>query len=97
MKKIQEIVADYFKITVNDMKSKKKDKKIVYPRQIAIYLCRKHTSSSFTALGIAFGGKNHSTMIYTYYKIQEDIERNTGLENIIKELENIIKKENEYE
>lgn len=66
---IQKTVADYYKIKVSDIKSEKRLKNFVLPRQIAIYLCRELTKASYPEIGEKFGGKDHSTVIYAVKKI----------------------------
>ena len=84
--KIQKIVADYFKISIDDLKSKKRNASISFPRQIAMYLCRKHTDESFPKIGIEFGGKDHSTVMYSVEKIEKEMRDNKDLANIIEKL-----------
>ena len=88
--KIQRIVAEYFKITVDDIRSKKRNYNVAFPRQIAMYLCRKYTDESFPKLGIEFGGKDHSTVIHSCDKIEREIKVNKELSNIIDNLKNEI-------
>lgn len=66
---IQKQVADHFKLKVADLKSEKRLKSFVIPRQIAIYLSRELTKASFPEIGEKFGGKDHSTVIYAVNKI----------------------------
>ena len=66
-------VADHFKITTKDMLSRKKTKKIVFPRQIAMYLSRSITEESYPGIGSKFGGKDHATVMYAVSKIEKDI------------------------
>ena len=88
--KIQKAVANYFKITVDDLKSKKRNSSINYPRQVAIYLSREYTTESYPKIGLVFGNRNHSTIIHSYDKIKSDLKENKQLEEIIKEIkENI--------
>jgi len=81
-------VAGKFGIRVNDIKSDKKNKNFVLPRQIAMYLSRKLTSESFPDIGAKIGGKDHSTVIYANNKIRKTIEDNEKVKKIIDELEN---------
>jgi chromosomal replication initiator protein len=67
---IQKLVADHFKLKVADLKSEKRYKNFVIPRQIAIYLSRELTKASFPEIGDKFGGKDHSTVIYAVKKIR---------------------------
>lgn len=66
---IQKHVADHFKLKVSDLKSEKRFKTFVLPRQIAIFLSRELTKASFPEIGEKFGGKDHSTVIYAVKKI----------------------------
>lgn len=66
---IQKHVADHFKLKVADLKSEKRYKTFVLPRQIAIYLSRELTKASYPEIGEKFGGKDHSTVIYAVKKI----------------------------
>lgn len=70
---IQKATADYFKIKLSDIKSEKRLKTFVLPRQIAIYLCRELTKASYPEIGDKFGGKDHSTVIYAVKKISSII------------------------
>lgn len=88
--KIQKAVADYYKLTIEDLKSKKRSANINYPRQIAIYLCRTYTDESFPKIGLEFGNRDHSTIIHACDKIKEDLQNNNQLKEIIKEIKNNI-------
>lgn len=88
--KIQKAVADYYKITVEDLKSKKRTSNINYPRQVAIYLSRTYTDESFPKIGLEFGNRDHSTIIHACDKIKEDLQNNSQLREIIKEIKNNI-------
>ena len=71
LRKIQMIIADYYKISIDDFKSKKRTQKIAEPRQIAMYLCRKHTSESFPKIGSEFGGRDHTTVMHACEKMDK--------------------------
>ena len=53
------------------MKGRRRDKHIVFPRQVAMFLIREETASSLPAIGQAFGGKDHTTVLHAYEKILE--------------------------
>ena len=89
--RIQKIVAEYFQISVEDIRSKKRSSNIAFPRQIAMYLCRKLTSESFPKIGTEFGGKDHSTVMHSVEKIEQEIKNNSDLAGIIKKLEDDLK------
>lgn len=84
--RIQRIVCEYFKIDIEDLKGKKRSKDINYQRQIAIYLCRIMTNESYPKMGTYFGGRDHSTIISAYQKIDKDLETNYQLQTVIEEL-----------
>lgn len=84
--RIQKIVSEYFQISVEDIRSKKRSSNISFPRQIAMYLCRAMTSESFPKIGIEFGGKDHSTVMHSVEKIENEIKVNKDLANIIEKL-----------
>ena len=80
---IQKVIADNYQISVADLKSKKRDKKYVVPRQIAIYIAREITEMAYTDIGNEFGGKDHSTIMSAYNKIAEQIKIDSTLESKI--------------
>ncbi|MGE5472147.1 MAG: chromosomal replication initiator protein DnaA [Bacteroidota bacterium] len=64
MDNIQKTIADYYKIKVAELFSKKRTRAIARPRQVAMWLCREVTSHSFPEIGDAFGGRDHTTVIH---------------------------------
>lgn len=84
--RIQKIVSEYFQISVEDIRSKKRSSNISFPRQIAMYLCRNMTTESFPKIGMEFGGKDHSTVMHSVEKIENEIKENKELANIIEKL-----------
>ncbi len=86
IQKIQRVVAEYYNVSVDDLKSKKRVATIAFPRQIAIYLSRNLTDESFPRIGMEFGGRDHSTVIHSCDKIANEIKNNKQLENIIEEI-----------
>jgi chromosomal replication initiator protein len=68
---IQKTVADYFKIKVADMYSKKRSRNVARPRQMAMYLARELTDLSFPEIGQSFGGRDHTTVLHACAKIEE--------------------------
>lgn len=83
---IQKAVADYYKITVEVLKGKKRSANIAYPRMLAMYLCRCLTDQSFPRIGLEFGGRDHSTVIHACNTIEEDLKSNSQLKEIINEI-----------
>ena len=84
--RVQKAVADYYKISVDDLKSKKKSALIVGARQIAMYLSREILNEGFKRIGLEFGGRDHSTVMYAYEKIKNEININVELKNIIEKI-----------
>jgi len=68
---IQKTVADYFKIKVADMYSKKRTRILARPRQMAMYLARELTDLSYPEIGQSFGGRDHTTVLHACAKIEE--------------------------
>ncbi|OPY07077.1 MAG: Chromosomal replication initiator protein DnaA [Syntrophaceae bacterium PtaB.Bin038] len=84
---IMKTVAAKFNIRINDLKSQKKNKNLVIPRQIAMYLARRLTSHSFPDIGAKIGGKDHSTVIYANNKIKDLLEKDPKVELVVREIE----------
>lgn len=78
--RIIDIVCERYDIRPEDIRSKKKPKEIVYPRQIAMYLSRKMTEESLSAIGSYFGGRDHTTIIHACNKIADDLKGPGGEE-----------------
>jgi chromosomal replication initiator protein len=77
--RIQALVADYYNVTLEDMKGKRRDKHIVFPRQVAMYLVREETPSSLPAIGKAFGGRDHTTALHSIEKIANELKEDERL------------------
>ena len=84
---IQKKVADYYKIRVADMHSKRRPRVIAYPRQIAMYLSKKLTQKSYPEIGELFGGKDHTTVLHACKKIESDRRINEELNHELHVLE----------
>ncbi len=72
-------VAEYYRIPVDDLKGKQRDKHIVMPRQVAMYLMRQETEASLLEIGQALGGRDHSTVLHGCDKITREVDENTAL------------------
>ena len=83
---IQEIIAAYFKLKVDELLAKRRTRNVSYPRQIAMYLARELTETSLPRLGEMFGGRDHTTVIHAYEKISRERNEDVKLSNTIKEL-----------
>lgn len=83
-------VSRFFGISVEDLLSKKRTKELVFPRQIAMYLCRTLLDMSFPNIGKAFNGKDHSTVMYAVEQISNHIEVNNELQHTVDKLKKYI-------
>jgi chromosomal replication initiator protein len=88
---IQKAVADTYSISINDPKGQKRNRKIVYPRQLAMYICREMTDFSTTEIGEAFGGRDHTTVMHSIEKIQGLFITDPSLDSTIESLKRDIK------
>jgi chromosomal replication initiator protein len=80
---IQKQVCDHFHLKLSELKSDKRLKNIVFPRQIAIFLCRELTKASYPEIGEKFGGKDHSTIIHSAKKIDKLLLDDTALKETV--------------
>ena len=79
VERIQLLVADFYNVTLEDMKGKRRDKHIVFPRQVAMFLVREETPSSLPAIGKAFGGRDHTTALHSIEKIANELKEDERL------------------
>lgn len=93
MEEIQQVVSNKFHIKLSDIKSKKRSKNLVYPRQISMYIARKLTGLSFPEIGKCFGGKDHTTVIYACRQIEKMMESE---KDIVRTIEGLIKEIKEH-
>jgi len=85
------VVAEYFSLTPNDLKGKKRSQNIVFPRQLAMYIGREMTDYSTTELGQDFGGRDHTTVMHSIEKIKGKLLTDPTLESTIDILKQSIK------
>ena len=88
---ILEVVADYFQISIADMKSKSRKKESVYPRQLAMYLAKEYTDLPLKSIGYHFGGRDHSTVIHSIQSINELMAVDHDVEETIQRLRSYFK------
>lgn len=89
--KIVEAVAKYFKIKTEDLYNKKRSQSIVYPRQIAMYLCRDLADMSYPKIADAFKKKDHTTILHAYTKIFNSLSTDPKIKEDIEKLTELIK------
>ena len=83
--------ASYFQVSIDDLKSADRSRSLVTPRQIAMYLCREMTSLSLPKIGDIFGGRDHTTVMHAYKKIDKQMAEKQTTYNQVSELTSRIK------
>lgn len=81
---IQDVVANYYNLSVQELKSQRRTRNVAYPRQIAMYLSRKLTDMSLPKIGDEFGGRDHTTVIHAYEKISTALKSDDTLASAIR-------------
>ena len=89
---VQDVVARRFQVKVSELKSKRRTKTVVHPRQIAMYLSREMTDASFPEIGREFGGKDHTTIIHACRQIEKAMENDSSLRTRVESLKDEISK-----
>ncbi len=83
---IQKQVSEFYNINISELKSSRRQKHLVLPRQVAMYLARKLTKHSLPEIGNTFGGKDHTTVMHSCKKIEQDITNDTALRRTVEQL-----------
>ncbi len=83
---IQKTVADYFKVELEQMKSKIKKREIVIPRQVAMYFCKRYTQLTLALIGENFGGRDHSTVIHALESVEDMMKTDANFKNSVEDL-----------
>ena len=83
---IAKTVSDYFKIELEQLRSKRKTAELVRARQLAMYLCRKYTSNSLKSIGEQFGGRDHSTVIHAISTVEDNLDIDFNLKSAIENI-----------
>ena len=86
---IKDVVGQYYSIKLEDFNAKKRNKSIVLPRQIAMFLCRGLTDLSLPRIGEEFG-RDHTTIMHAYEKISNDMKIDSQLKSVLEELKSKI-------
>ncbi len=87
---ISRAVASFYHISLEEMKGKRRDKHIVFPRQVAMFLIREETASSLPAIGQAFGGRDHTTVLHSYEKINTESREDQRLQADLRKIREIL-------
>ena len=83
---IQRIVADHYKISIDDLKARSNMRHVLVPRQVAMYLCKKLTTKSYPEIARQFGGKHHTTVIHSVEKISLLMGTDREIQTVVKRL-----------
>ena len=86
VERIQETVIERFGISMQELTGERRSQSVVYPRQVAMYLCRELTDSSLPKIGKKFGGRDHTTVIHATSKIAKLIQEDRSVYNLVQEL-----------
>ncbi|MFM8611421.1 MAG: chromosomal replication initiator protein DnaA [Actinomycetota bacterium] len=89
---VQRVVAEYFSLTVEDLRSERRTQTVVFPRQVAMYLSRELTDLSLPQIGRSFGGRDHTTIHYGHDKIARRMKEDRSLYNLVQELTSTIRR-----
>jgi chromosomal replication initiator protein len=92
IEQIQKAVAASYKLTVDQLVSKNNSRQFAFPRQVAMYLCKKLTKHSYPEIGRAFGGKHHTTVIHSFDKIQSLAAADASLQRLLRDLSEALQK-----
>ena len=84
---ILKMVAEHYDLKVADLRGSRRQRSVAHPRSVAMYLCRKHTQSSYPQIGRGFGGKDHSTVLAACRKIDLAMTEDAGLRGDIESIE----------
>lgn len=87
---INKCVCQYFKITLTELNSKSRERKYSEPRQIAMYLTRKYTKKTLPEIAMAFGGKDHSTVIHAIKKIEKELQQSPTLKKYMEDIQQML-------
>lgn len=87
---IQEVICNYFDVTMKDLTSSQRSSNITFPRQIGMYLCRILTNESFPKVGAAFGKRDHTTVMHAFKKIEQGIKEDQNTKLVVESVKKIV-------
>lgn len=87
---IQEVICNYFDVTMKDLMSSQRSSNITFPRQIGMYLCRILTNESFPKVGAAFGKRDHTTVMHAFKKIEQEMKENQNTKMVVESVKKIV-------
>lgn len=83
---VQKVVADYYKVSPEDLKARSNMRQVLVPRQVAMYLCKRLTKKSYPEIARQFGGKHHTTVMHSVEKIDQLVSSDREMDTVIKRL-----------
>jgi chromosomal replication initiator protein len=89
--RIMEAVSDHFHVSLDSLRGRKRTNQIAYPRQVAMYLCRTLTQMSLVEIGAAFGGRDHTTVIYAVDRVTDMYQRDRDIRGTIDRLNQTVR------
>ncbi len=90
VKSVQETVCKHFSVSLDDLRGPRRQRSISFPRQVAMYLCRKGLSTSYPEIGERFGGKDHTTALAACRKIEKLVSENIDVRSRVEALERLL-------
>jgi len=87
---IQRRVAAYFQVELQELRGAKRQRSILHPRQVAMFLCRRLTEASLPEIGRAFGGRDHTTVLHAVAKITKDLAQDSHKKQVVEHLNQLI-------
>jgi chromosomal replication initiator protein len=90
IRSISDAVTDYYRISLDELRSKRKTAELVRARQVAMYLCRKYTSNSLKKIGDDFGGRDHSTVIHAISTVENNLDTDFNLKSSIESIKSAV-------
>jgi chromosomal replication initiator protein len=91
LEEIQRRVASYFQLDVAEIRGTRRQRSVLYPRQIAMFLCRRLTEASLPEIGRAFGGRDHTTVLHAVEKIDQEIAQDLHKKQMIEHLNQLVR------
>ena len=83
---VQKVVADFYKVSLEDLKARSNMRQVLVPRQVAMYICKRLTNKSYPEIARQFGGKHHTTVMHSVEKIDQLIASDREMQSMVKKL-----------
>lgn len=88
---IKKVVAEHFTLKISDLSSARRTRNLSFPRHIAMYLCRKHTTASYPEIGGSFGGRDHSSVIHAANVVAKKLANSPDLKLVLENIEKVLR------